>query len=169
MHPDSGSDAATVLQPAPTESQGPQLTRTTAPLQTGQQFGSRYHIIRLLGSGGMGSVYQAWDQELEVAVAVKVIRPDAMADPDAAQEIERRFKRELLLARQVTHRNVVRIHDIGEIGGIKYITMPYVHGSDLATILNREGRMPVARALAIARQVAAGWWRRTRPASCIAI
>jgi len=155
-HPDSGSDAATTLEPAPTERQGPQQTRTTASLQIGQQFGARYHIIRLLGSGGMGSVYQAWDQELEVAVAVKIIRPDAMADPGVAQEIERRFKRELLLARQVTHRNVVRIHDIGEINGIKYITMPYVHGSDLATILNREGRMPVNRALAIARQVAAG-------------
>jgi tetratricopeptide (TPR) repeat protein/tRNA A-37 threonylcarbamoyl transferase component Bud32 len=121
-----------------------------------EEFGSRYHVIRLLGAGGMGSVYQAWDKELEVAVAIKVIRPETMADPAAAREIEKRFKRELLLARQVTHRNVVRIHDIGEIDGIKYITMPYVHGSDLATILGHEGRMPVPRALSIARQVASG-------------
>jgi len=104
----------------------------------------------------MGSVYQAWDQELEVAVAVKVIRPEALADPVVAQDIERRFKRELILARQVTHKNVVRIHDIGEIDGIKYITMPYVQGSDLASILNREGRMPASRALSIVRQVVAG-------------
>ncbi len=104
----------------------------------------------------MGSVYQAWDRELEVAVAVKVIRPEAMADPVAAQDVERRFKRELLLARQVTHRNVVRIHDIGEIDGTKYITMPYIEGADLTSILAHEGRMPVGRTLSIARQVAAG-------------
>ena len=122
----------------------------------GQNFGSRYHIIRLLGTGGMGSVYQAWDQELEVAVAVKVIRPDVTADPLVAADLERRFKRELLLARQVTDKHVVRIHDIGEIEGIKYITMPYVHGSDLATILRREGRLPIPRALSIGRQIALG-------------
>jgi serine/threonine protein kinase len=74
----------------------------------------------------MGAVYQAWDQVLEVAVAVKVIRPESMEDLDAAHELERRFKRELLLARQVTHKNVVRIHDVGEIDGIKYITMPSI-------------------------------------------
>ncbi|MGB2714796.1 MAG: tetratricopeptide repeat protein [Vicinamibacterales bacterium] len=128
----------------------------SGPLIIGQNFGSRYHIIRLLGTGGMGSVYQAWDQELEVAVAVKVIRPDVTADPIVAADLERRFKRELLLARQVTDKHVVRIHDIGEIDGIKYITMPYIHGSDLATILKREGRLPVARALSIGRQIALG-------------
>ena len=104
----------------------------------------------------MGAVYQAWDQELEVAVAVKVIRPEAVADPAAAEALERRFKRELLLARQVTHKNVVRIHDIGEIGGVKYITMPYVQGADLATVLGREGRLPLDRTLAIAVQVLEG-------------
>ena len=83
-----------------------------APLVPGQAFGPRYHIIRLLGAGGMGAVYQAWDAELGVAVAIKVIRPEATAI-DVAAELERRFKRELLLARQVTHKNVVRIHDLG--------------------------------------------------------
>src|SRR6185436_12559527 len=102
-----------------------------------QAFGSRYHIIRPVGVGGMGAVYQAWDAELGVAVALKVIRPDVMADPVAAAEVERRFKRELLLARQVTHKNVVRIHDLGEIEGIKYITMSYVEGSDLASMMTR--------------------------------
>ena len=76
----------------------------TGPLNIGQNFGPRYHIIRCIGAGGMGAVYQAWDQELEVAVAVKVIRPDAIADPVMAAELERRFKRELVLARQVTHK-----------------------------------------------------------------
>jgi serine/threonine protein kinase/tetratricopeptide (TPR) repeat protein len=105
----------------------------------------------------MGAVYQAWDQELAVAVALKVIRPDALAaDPLAARDMERRFKRELLLARQVTHTNVVRIHDLGEFSGIKYISMPYVDGEDLATRLKREGKLPLTEALKIARQVAAG-------------
>src|SRR5262249_12111015 len=117
---------------------------------------TRYHIIRLLGIGGMGAVYQAWDAELGVAVAIKVIRPEVMADPMAAAEIEKRFKRELLLARQVTHKNVVRIHDLGEINGIKYITMPYVDGADLASILKNEGRLPVPRVLRIARAVVGG-------------
>ena len=66
-----------------------------------------------------------------------------MADPRAAAEVERRFKRELLLARQVTHKNVVRIHDLGEIDGIKYITMSYVEGDDLATVLKTKGRLPI--------------------------
>ncbi len=152
----NAGDAATIPPSGPTVGSGQQRGSTTGPLHVSENFGSRYHVIRLLGAGGMGSVYQAWDQELEVAVAIKVIRPETMADPAVAREIEKRFKRELLLARQVTHRNVVRIHDIGEIDGIKYITMPYVHGSDLATILTTQGRMPVGRALGIARQVVSG-------------
>ena len=122
----------------------------------GEAFGTRYHIIKLLGMGGMGAVYQAWDQELGVAVALKVILPEASADPAAALDMERRFKRELLLARKVTHANVVRIHDLGELRGIKYITLPYVNGHDLASVLKRDGKLPVAAALKIARQVAQG-------------
>ena len=127
-----------------------------APLTPGEQFGPRYHLIRLLGIGGMGAVYQAWDAELGVAVALKVIRPEIAADPVAAAEIERRFKRELLLARKVTHKNVVRIHDLGEIDGIKYITMPYLDGSDLASILKEEERLALPRALRVARGIVAG-------------
>ena len=65
----------------------------TGPLRLGQSFGPRYHIIKVLGVGGMGAVYQAWDAELAEAVAIKVIRPEAMADPQAAWEMEKRFKR----------------------------------------------------------------------------
>ena len=125
------------------------------PLRVGQAFGPRYHIIKTLGIGGMGAVYQAFDAELNVAVALKVIRTDSRKR-SASPQAERRFKQELLLARQVTHKNVVRIHDLGEIGGIKYITMPYVQGYDLATVLRRGGKMPVARALVLARQIAGG-------------
>ena len=125
------------------------------PLTIGQHFG-RYTIVRLLGIGGMGAVYQAWDQELEVIVALKVIRPEALRDPLAEQEIERRFKRELLLARQVTHKNVVRIHDLGEIGGIKYITMSYIAGTDLASLVKQVGKLPVPKALRIIRSIVSG-------------
>jgi serine/threonine protein kinase len=137
------------------ESAGGRPAKARGPLEIGQRFGARYHILRQLGIGGMGAVYQAWDAELGVAVALKVIRPEVMQDPAAAQDIERRFKQELLLARQVTHKNVVRIHDLGEIDGIKYITMPYIEGHDLASVLRSE-RLPVPKVMALARQVAAG-------------
>ena len=151
----------------------PPVATTTTMTQTlgltvGQNFGARYHIIRVLGVGGMGAVYQAWDQTLEVAVALKVIRPESAPDPQAAEALQRRFKHELLLARQVTHKNVVRIHDLGEIDGITYISMPYVQGSDLATVV---------RATAACRSIAPSPSRRnwppassprTRPASCTA-
>ena len=126
------------------------------PLVPGMSFGRRYSIRRLLGLGGMGAVYQAWDTELGIDVAIKLIRPDIIGEPAAAAEIQRRFKRELLLARLVSHQNVVRIHDLGEIEGLKYITMSYVDGTDLATLLAREGRLPVRRALRLARRICAG-------------
>jgi len=109
----------------------------------------------LLGIGGMGAVYQAWDAELGVAVALKVIRTDRRHGSVSA-EAEKRFKTELLLARQVTHKHVVRIHDLGEIDGIKYITMPYVQGADLGTLLRRDGKLPITRAMKFARQIADG-------------
>src|SRR5262245_733405 len=127
---------------------------SAGPLHPGAAFGHRYHIIRLLGMGGMGAVYQAWDSELGVAVAIKVVLPDS--DPEAAADVQRRVQRELLLARQGTPKNVVRIHDLGEIDDIKYITMSYVEGSDLATLLRKEGRLPAPRALGIARHIVDG-------------
>jgi tetratricopeptide (TPR) repeat protein len=110
----------------------------------------------VLGAGGMGVVYQAWDAELGVAVALKVIRPEVLQDPGSAGEVERRFKRELVLARQVTHKHVVRIHDLGELEGIKYLTMPFVEGENLADVLKRDGKLPVPQTLAVAKQVASG-------------
>ncbi|NQW03821.1 MAG: protein kinase [Acidobacteria bacterium] len=113
--------------------------RSVAHMQAGDEFGTRYRILKQLGIGGMGVVYQAWDKTLNVVVALKVIRPDVAGDPVAAADIERRFKRELLLARQVTHKNVVRIHDLGDVDGTKYITMSFVEGDDLSTMLKRDG------------------------------
>ncbi|HEX7798385.1 MAG TPA: serine/threonine-protein kinase, partial [Vicinamibacterales bacterium] len=154
----SPADAPTIGLDTPTTKAGPATGGQRAvigPLPIGKDFG-RYHIIRMLGIGGMGAVYQAWDGELEVAVAIKVIRPESLKDPRAAAEVERRFKRELLLARQVTHKNVVRIHDIGEIEGIKYITMDYVKGTDLSSRLRRETRLSVGVVLPIARGIVSG-------------
>ena len=122
----------------------------------GRQLGPRYQIMKLLGAGGMGAVYQAWDRELGVAVALKVVRPEVSADPDTARMLERRFKQELLLARKVTHKNIVRVYDLGEVDGITYMTMPFLEGEDLASILRREGPLPVRRVLTIARSVISG-------------
>jgi serine/threonine protein kinase/tetratricopeptide (TPR) repeat protein len=159
-----GSVTAATLTPPPEDEETrvgapappPPDAAATGPLSPGAPFGPRYKILSILGAGGMGVVYHAWDEELSVGVALKVIRPEVMADPSAAREVERRFKRELLLARQVTHRNVVRIHDLGEVEGIKYLTMPFVEGKTLAQVLRHSGRMPVGRTLAIAREIAAG-------------
>jgi len=162
--PDAGA-FATVSRGAPVS---PADLPTTAPsssglqpdpsaaLAPGQAFGTRYHIIRELGRGGMGIVYQAWDDELGVAVALKTIRPDTSGDPEAAHERELRFKRELVLARQVTHKHVVRIHDLGEINGIKYLTMPFIQGETLAARIRRDGHLGVAPALSFAKQIVAG-------------
>ena len=97
-------------------------------LGPGVLFAGRYRIERLLGVGGMGAVYKAQDQELGIAIALKVIRTEVLSNPSVGIDFERRFKQELLLARQVTHQNVLRIHDLGEANGVKYITMPFIEG-----------------------------------------
>ena len=161
----SGFDDATgsgTSEEAPTSIGGPAARSkhardgSTGPLVPGEPFGDRYHIVRLLGIGGMGAVYQAWDAELGVVVALKVTRPGVADDPAATAHMERRFKQELLLARQVTHRNVVRIHDIGEINGTKFITMPFIEGEELAAIIRRKEKIPIPRVLRIARGIASG-------------
>jgi tetratricopeptide (TPR) repeat protein len=156
-------DVTRITAPQPTRTSAssrggptPGIPRQFQMLTPGETLGVRYHIIRLLGVGGMGAVYHAWDAELGVAVALKVIRGDITGDPGAAADIERQFKRELLLARQVTHKHVVRIHDLGDIDGIKYITMPYVQGSDLASVLKESGTLPVPRTLRYISQVVGG-------------
>ena len=98
----------------------------------GMVLSSRYKIRRLIGSGGMGAVYEARDQELDSPVAIKVIRPDIAADSPRAAVLTRRLRQELQLARRVTHFNVLRIHDIGEADGVRFITMPYMTGEILA-------------------------------------
>ena len=111
--------------------------------------GGRYEILQLLGQGGMGAVYKARDLELDRLVALKVIRPELAGDP----EILKRFKQELILARQVTHKNVVRIFDLGEAEGFKFITMEYVEGRDLKSILAERPKLEPEEAVTIVEQV----------------
>jgi len=118
-------------------------------LGPGTVLGSRYEILSLLGQGGMGAVYKAHDIELERLVALKIIRPELTTNP----EMLRRFKQELILARQVTHRNVIRIFDLGQADGFKFITMEYLEGEDLRAILKKKGKLPPDEAARIVLQI----------------
>jgi tetratricopeptide (TPR) repeat protein len=124
-------------------------------LAPGALFDHRYRIERMLGFGGMGTVYKARDQKLGVPIALKVIRPEVLSNPTTRIAFETRFKQELLLARQVTHPNVLRVHDLGEVDGVIYITMPFVEGSDLHAML-KTGPLPFERVLSLARQITSG-------------
>ena len=112
----------------------------------------RYRIVALLGRGGMGEVYRADDLKLEQPVALKFLPEDFALDPVRLAH----FHDEVRIARQVSHRNVCRVYDIGEIGGQHYISMEYVDGEDLATLLRRIGRLPRDKGIEIARQLCAG-------------
>jgi serine/threonine protein kinase/tetratricopeptide (TPR) repeat protein len=118
-------------------------------LQPGVLFGGRYEILGVLGQGGMGAVYKARDRELDRLIALKVIRPELATDP----AILLRFKQELILSRNITHKNVVRIYDLGEADGIRFISMEYVDGEDLRTLLRREGKFSPKEAIVVMEQV----------------
>ena len=118
-------------------------------LEPGDELGERYRIEALLGQGGMGRVYKAYDRALDRTVALKVLQPELTSDPNAMQ----RFKQELLLASRISHKNILRIHDLGEADGVKFISMAYVEGQDLHHLLREQGKLPTARAQKIAEQL----------------
>ncbi|MBK8164760.1 MAG: protein kinase [bacterium] len=118
----------------------------------GAMIAGRYRIVGLLGRGGMGEVYRAEDLTLGQEVALKFLPAGLERDPDRLK----RFLNEARTARQVTHPNVCRVFDIGEVEGQHFLTMEYVDGEDLATSLVRIGRFPEERAVEIARQICAG-------------
>jgi serine/threonine protein kinase/Tfp pilus assembly protein PilF len=120
-------------------------------LEPGFLLAERFEILALLGQGGMGAVYKARDTELERLVAIKLIRPELASHP----EILRRFKQELILAREVTHRNVIRIFDLGQAQGIKFITMEFVEGRDLRALIHEKGKLAVDEAVPIILQISA--------------
>ncbi len=123
-----------------------------ADLAPGALLAERYRIDGLLGIGGMGVVYRAFDTALNVPVAVKLLRPELAQRPEAFE----RFRQELLLARQVSSAHVVRIHDIARDGERWFITMDLIEGEALDRKLDREGALPIEQALSIARQLAEG-------------
>jgi serine/threonine protein kinase/tetratricopeptide (TPR) repeat protein len=116
---------------------------------SGSFFGPRYRIESLLGEGGMGKVYKAQDGELRRTVALKLVRPELASDPSSMD----RLKQEILLASKVSHKNILRIHDLGDVGGLKFISMAFVDGRDLHQIISAEGKLPVPRAVRITRQL----------------
>ena len=136
---------------------GPVVSQNSFPvLRTGDVLGGRYEILQLLGEGGMGAVYKAMDRELNRPVALKLIRPQLAANPS----ILARFKQELLLAHQVTHRNVIRIYDLGDADGVKFITMEYVEGVDLRALIQEHKKFSPEEAVQIHRSKSAALWKR---------
>ena len=119
-------------------------------LAAGRVLGGRYEILGVLGKGGMGWVYKARDREIDRLVALKVIRRD-LAKDDA---VIRRFREEIILARRVTHKHVLRIYDIAEADGMKFISMPYIEGKDLKALITERGVLGIDEAMGIAHQVA---------------
>ena len=118
----------------------------------GTVLAERYRVIGLLGRGGMGEVYRADDLKLGQPVALKFL-PRGLASDTARRE---RFFAEVRLARQVSHPNVCRVYDVGEVEGLHYLSMEFVDGEDLASLLRRIGRLPPDKALEISREICAG-------------
>ncbi len=118
----------------------------------GRLLAGRYRIIALLGKGGMGEVYRADDLTLGQAVAMKFLPDEALSNEGLLE----RFKNEVRIARRVSHPNVCRVYDVGEVDGQTFFTMEYVDGEDLASLLRRIGRLPQDKAVEMARQLCAG-------------
>jgi len=121
-------------------------------LTTGSTFAGRYQIVEELGKGGMGTVYKVLDQKINEEMALKILRPEIAPNTTAVE----RFKNELKLARRISHENVCRLYDLHEEAGTFFITMEYVPGEDLGTLLRREGRLPTEKACSFAAQIAEG-------------
>ena len=117
----------------------------------GSVFAGRYRILGALGRGGMGEVYRAHDSKLDQEVALKFL-PESARDPAQLE----RFRTEVRVARQVSHPNVCRVYDMGEVDGVRFISMEYVDGEDLQSLLRRIGRLPGDKAVEMARRLCAG-------------
>jgi len=120
-------------------------------IDRGTVLSSRYEIIELLGRGGMGNVYRVVDKKINEEIALKFLNP-AIAD----EKMIERFKNELKFARKISHKNVCRMYDLGDVEGTPYITMEYVTGEDLRNMIKMTGQLSVGRAISIAKQVCEG-------------
>ena len=121
-------------------------------LGRGTTFAGRYEIIEELGKGGMGKVYRVEDQKIKAEIALKLIRPDISVDKKTIE----RFGNELKMTRMISHRNVCRMFDLGEDKGTYFITMEYVPGEDLKSLIRMSKRLEIGTAISIAIQVCAG-------------
>ncbi len=150
----SRTDAGLSQRDAPTLVDGTQEpAMTLSSLEPGAVLGKRYEIRRVLGSGGMGMVFQAKDHDLDELVALKVLRPEiASMNPSILE----RFKTEIRVARRITHRNVVRTFDFGDANGIKFISMEFVQGMTLKQLIRSKGALPISVGLQIAKQACNG-------------
>jgi serine/threonine-protein kinase len=131
------------------ESETIQMVDATV-IAPGSDFGPRYRIEALLGQGGMGRVYKAYDKDLDRTVAIKVVREGAIGQSDALK----RFKQELVLASKISHKNILRIHDMGDVAGLRFISMAYVEGQDLQHVIRDNPKMPMERVLKFTQQIA---------------
>ena len=141
--PISPSDIATQIDVITRKLLASTLIPGGSGLRVGALLANRYEIVALLGEGGMGAVYKARDREVNRTVALKVIRPELATN----SSIIDRFKQELVLSHQVTHRHVVRIYDLGEADGAKFITMEYIEGTDLRSIIKERKAFPPGASL----------------------
>ncbi len=124
----------------------------TKGLERGTMFARRFEIIEEIGQGGMGTVYKAYDNKIREVVALKLLKPEIASD----LEVIERFRNEIKLARQVSHRHVCRMYDLGEEWLSIYISMEYVAGEDLKSFIRRSGHLTEAKAVGLAKQIAEG-------------
>jgi serine/threonine protein kinase len=121
-------------------------------LTAGSTFANRYQIIEELGKGGMGKVYKVFDREVQAKMALKLIRPELSAEKKTID----RFRNELKIARDISHKNVCRMYDLGRDAGTYFITMEYVSGEDLRSFVRRSRQLAVSTAIFIAEQICEG-------------
>ncbi len=138
--------------PAAAFSQTATIETPREELATGTTFAGRYQIIEELGRGGMGRVYKAFDTEIGAKIALKLIKPEVAADPGTIE----RFRNELKTAREISHKHICRMYDLGREGGLYYITMEYVPGEDLKSMIRMSGQLGVGTAVTVARQLCEG-------------
>jgi len=121
-------------------------------LTTGSTFAGRYQIIEELGKGGMGKVYKVHDMKIKEKIALKLIKPEIAKDKKTIE----RFSNELRLTRKIRHKNVCQMFDLGEDQGTQFITMEYVPGEDLRSLIRRIGQLPIGKSISIFKQICEG-------------
>ncbi|MBN2198331.1 MAG: protein kinase, partial [Candidatus Aminicenantes bacterium] len=145
-------DAGDAAPPGAKGARSQTMSLPVKELASGAVFAGRYEVIEELGRGGMGRVYKVLDREVREKLALKLLNPEVAGDDRTIE----RFRNELKLARQISHRHVCRMYDLGRDEGAYYITMEYVAGEDLKSLIHRIGALPVGKAASVARQVGEG-------------